>query len=247
MIPTNRKLYLPVIILLLGAALLGACGKADKPQAASPTASPVESLTASPAPGTASSPAASPEASPAGNGLTWSAPPEMAIDPAKKYEAVFDTSEGSFTIELFAADAPVTVNNFVFLARQHYYDGVTFHRIIETFMIQGGDPTGKGTGGPGYAIKDELNGPHKYEPGIVAMANSGPDSGGSQFFICTGEDSRNLDNYPDYAIFGKVSSGMDIVTKIAKVPVVMNPDSPDRSPSKPEQPVVIHNIEIKES
>jgi cyclophilin family peptidyl-prolyl cis-trans isomerase len=239
MISTNRKLYLPVMILLLGASLLGACGKADKPQAASPTASPVESSTASPA--------VSPEVSPAGNSLTWSAPPEMAIDPSKQYEAVFETSEGSFTLELFAADAPGTVNNFVFLSRQHYYDGVTFHRIIETFMIQGGDPTGKGSGGPGYTIKDELNGPHKYEPGIVAMANSGPDSGGSQFFICTGEDSRNLNSYPDYAIFGKVSSGMDIVTKIAKAPVVMNPGSPDRSPSKPEQPIVINSIEIKES
>lgn len=235
MIPTNRKFYLPVMILLLGATLLGACGKADKPQGASPTASPVESSTASP------------EGSPAGNGLTWSAPPEMAIDSSKQYEAVFDTSEGSFTLELFAADAPITVNNFVFLARQHYYDGVTFHRIIETFMIQGGDPTGKGSGGPGYTIKDELNGPHKYEPGVVAMANSGPDSGGSQFFICTGEDSSNLNSYPDYAIFGKVKSGMDIVTKIAKAPVVMNPGSPDRTPSKPEQPIVIKSIEIKES
>lgn len=174
----------------------------------------------------------------------WSAPPEMAIDQSKTYEAHFKTSKGDFTVELFDHEAPITVNSFIFLSRQGFYDGVSFHRIIETYMIQTGDPTGTGGGGPGYTIKDELDTPYAYEPGIVAMAKTrAPNSGGSQFFICTGEDSLNLNNMPDYTIFGRVTSGMETVLAIAKTPVTMGGDT---VPSKPIETVTIQTIEIVE-
>ncbi|MFD2612132.1 peptidylprolyl isomerase [Paenibacillus gansuensis] len=174
----------------------------------------------------------------------WNEPPAMAISTDKQYKAEFHTSKGIFTIELFAKDAPGTVNNFVFLAKQKYYDGITFHRIIQTYMIQTGDPTGTGRGGPGYTIKDELNNGHTYEPGIVAMAKTAaPDSGGSQFFICTGEQSLQLNSMPDYTIFGKVVSGMDIVQAIAATPVEIGEES---TPSKPTEKVTIDSITITE-
>ena len=119
--------------------------------------------------------------------------PEMKIDPNKNYEAVVETNKGSFTIQLFAKDAPKTVNNFVFLANYHFYDGVTLHRIIQSFMIQTGDPKGDGTGGPGYSFEDELMNGHSYDKGVVAMANAGPNTNGSQFFIGSGDDVKNLE------------------------------------------------------
>lgn len=146
-------------------------------------------------------------------------PPEMEIESAKSYEAKIETSKGDFTIELFAKDAPVTVNNFVFLARHRYFEGIVFHRIAPDFVIQTGDPTGTGFGGPGYSFEDELDTPHKYEPGIVAMANSGPDTNGSQFFVCTGERSLSLNSIPNYSIFGKIKEGMDTVLAIGSTPV----------------------------
>jgi len=169
----------------------------------------------------------------------------MTIQTDKTYEAVFDTTEGTFTVGLFADTAPKTVNNFVFLARQKFYDGVVFHRIIQTFMIQTGDPTGTGAGGPGYTIEDELNTKRKYDPGIVAMANTGrPNSGGSQFFICTGADcGASLNARPYYTIFGQVTSGMDVVQKIAATPVGPNAVG---EPSKPKKEVKINKIVIKE-
>lgn len=174
----------------------------------------------------------------------WNAPPEMKIDQRKTYEARFKTSKGDFTVELFDHEAPITVNSFVFLSRQGYYDGVTFHRIIESYMIQTGDPTGTGYGGPGYTIQDELDTPYAYEPGIVAMAKSSePNSGGSQFFICTGQDSLGLNNMPNYTIFGRVTSGMETVLAIAKTPVTMGGES---VPSKPTETVTIQTIEIVE-
>nr|WP_235929958.1 peptidylprolyl isomerase [Chengkuizengella marina] len=178
---------------------------------------------------------------------SWSQPPEMLIDSSKKYSAVIRTSKGEFTVQLFADTAPVTVNNFVFLANENFYEGVIFHRIIETFMIQTGDPTGTGGGGPGYQFEDELDTPYLYEPGIVAMAKSGPNTNGSQFFICTGEDSRNLNLTPDYTIFGKVIEGMETVTNIAQTPVTMNPNGGDSTPSLPTEEVTIESIEIIES
>ncbi|GMK42323.1 hypothetical protein PCCS19_53820 [Paenibacillus sp. CCS19] len=181
------------------------------------------------------------------NGATakqWSEMPEMTIDPKKSYTATFHTSQGDFKIELFAEEAPMTVNNFVFLAKQKFYEGITFHRIIETFMIQTGDPNGDGSGGPGYHIPDELGSDLKYEVGTVAMARTkAPDSGGSQFFICTGADSLNLNQTPDYAIFGKVIEGMDTVMAIAKSPVEM---SSMGELSKPVDKITIDSIDIEE-
>jgi cyclophilin family peptidyl-prolyl cis-trans isomerase len=155
---------------------------------------------------------------------SWTSPPEMKIDTNKTYQATVATTQGTFKIDLFAKDAPKTVNNFVFLSKEGFYKDIIFHRVISTFMIQTGDPTGTGRGGPGYKFEDELKSPYKYEPGIVAMANAGPNTNGSQFFICTGEDSVGLNKSPNYTIFGKVTEGMDVVQKIAKTPV--NGESP---------------------
>jgi len=169
----------------------------------------------------------------------------MEIDTSKTYKAHVTTSKGKFTIELFAKDAPITVNNFVFLSKQGFYNGVTFHRIIEDFMIQTGDPTGTGGGGPGYTIKDELGSKHSYEPGTVAMANAGANTntGGSQFFICTTEKSSEILNpQPYYSIFGKIVEGMDTVLNIAATPVEMA----SGEMSKPTEKVTINSIEIEE-
>jgi cyclophilin family peptidyl-prolyl cis-trans isomerase len=176
---------------------------------------------------------------------TYKSPPAMTIDISKKYQAQVHTNKGDFTIELFADTAPKTVNNFVFLSKQGFYNNVIFHRIIKSFMIQGGDPTGTGSGGPGYTFEDELKTPYTYEPGIVAMANAGPNTNGSQFFICTGEDSRNLAQVPNYTIFGKVTEGMNTVLAIADVPVEQQGTYPEKS--KPKEKVVIQSIDIVES
>lgn len=173
---------------------------------------------------------------------SWTSPPAMQIDTKKSYEAEVTTSKGSFTIQLYAKDAPKTVNNFVFLSKQGFYDGIIFHRIIKTFMVQTGDPLGNGTGGPGYKFEDEKT-PYKYEPGIVAMANSGPNTNGSQFFICTGDDSKNLNQIPNYTIFGKVTKGMDVVQKIAETPVKQGAEA---TPSVPTEKVTINGIKITE-
>ena len=173
--------------------------------------------------------------------MQWNTPPAMQIDTAKNYIATVDTSLGSFKIKLFANESPNTVNNFVFLSQQGFYNGVIFHRIIRTFMIQTGDPKGTGGGGPGYSFADELPTKRSYGPGIVAMANSGPNTNGSQFFICTGSDARNLNNYPNYTQFGEVTEGMDIVQKIAAVQV--GPGNPGEN-SRPTKPPVINKITI---
>jgi len=154
----------------------------------------------------------------------YPAAPKMSLDPAKKY-----------------TQTPVTVNNFVFLASNGFYDGIVFHRIIKSFMIQAGDPRGDGTGGPGYRFKDELPPALPYAPGILAMANAGPGTNGSQFFICTGEDSLYLNQSPYYTVFGKVTEGMATVQKIAAVPVRM---SGSGETSSPVSPVVIKKIII---
>ena len=142
----------------------------------------------------------------------YSAPPPLTIDPNKKYSAVFNTSRGEIVCELFAKDAPNTVNNFVFLARDKFYDGTVFHRVIANFMIQGGDPTASGSGGPGYRFADEVaNNPHKHQVGSLSMANAGPNTNGSQFFI-----THVVTNWLDgkHTVFGKVLSGQDIVNAI---------------------------------
>jgi peptidyl-prolyl cis-trans isomerase B (cyclophilin B) len=144
----------------------------------------------------------------------YSAPPAMTIDPAKKYVATFDTSRGQIVCELFAKDAPKTVNNFVFLAREKFYDGTVFHRVIGDFMIQGGDPTGTGRGGPGYKFEDETKGnPNKHKVGSLSMANAGPNTNGSQFFI-THVVTSHLDG--KHTVFGKVTKGQDVVDAVAQ-------------------------------
>ena len=142
----------------------------------------------------------------------YSSPPPLTIDSDKNYSAVLDTSRGEIVCELFAKDAPTTVNNFVFLARDNFYDGTVFHRVIPDFMIQGGDPTGTGRGGPGYRFADEVKGnPHKHEVGSLSMANAGPNTNGSQFFV-THVVTDWLDG--KHTVFGKVSSGQDVVNAI---------------------------------
>jgi peptidyl-prolyl cis-trans isomerase B (cyclophilin B) len=143
----------------------------------------------------------------------WKTAPEMKIDPKKKYTAVFETNKGTIEVELFPQHAPKTVNNFVFLAGEGFYDGITFHRVINNFMIQGGDPTGSGMGGPGYKFEDETRGnPLKHETGVLSMANAGPNTNGSQFFI-THAPQPHLDG--KHTVFGKVTGeGMQVVNAI---------------------------------
>ena len=164
-------------------------------------------------------------------------PLPMCIDPARRYTAELTTTLGSMTIALDAASAPRTVNNFVTLARYHYYDGIIFHRIIKGFMCQGGDPTGTGRGGPGYKFADELPQPGRYEVGSVAMANAGPDTNGSQFFIVSGSSGVRLP--PQYSLFGKVVKGLDIVAQMESVET-------DRS-DRPRTDVVIESITVTEA
>ena len=147
----------------------------------------------------------------------FDAPPEMGIDPSKRYTATMDTSMGEIVIALDAVTAPRTVNNFVFLALHHYYDGVIFHRIINGFVCQGGDPDGTGRGGPGYRFGDELPKPGRYQIGSVAMANAGPNTNGSQFFIVSGQSGVQLP--PQYSLFGQVVRGLDVVDVMQKVAV----------------------------
>lgn len=172
----------------------------------------------------------------------WSTPPEMQIDPNKQYFATLNTDQGAIKIELFAKDAPKTVNNFVFLAKEGFYDGLVFHRIIKDFMIQGGDPTGTGAGGPGYKFDDELPVKRSYEPGIVAMANAGKNTQGSQFFICNGTNCKSLDKIPNYTQFGMVVEGMDVVQKISGLEVEA---TATKEMSKPKTPPVIKSVKIE--
>jgi cyclophilin family peptidyl-prolyl cis-trans isomerase len=165
----------------------------------------------------------------------WNTPPAMVIDPKKNYKAKMDTDKGMITIDLFADKTPKTVNNFVFLAREGFYDGLIFHRVIKDFMAQGGDPTGKGIGGPGYKFADEFHPSLKHDkPGMLSMANSGPNSNGSQFFL-THVATPWLDN--KHTIFGQITGGMDVLMSI-----------PPRDPSHPENPgVKILKVNIEES
>src|SRR5438105_1236025 len=142
----------------------------------------------------------------------YPAPPSMSIDPSKKYSATLETSSGTIVVDLFAKDAPTTVNNFVFLARDGFYDGTVFHRVIPNFMVQGGDPTGSGRGGPGYRFEDETkNNPNKHKVGSLSMANAGPNTNGSQFYI-THIATDWLDG--KHTVFGQVTGGQDVVNKI---------------------------------
>ncbi len=164
----------------------------------------------------------------------YDAPPALTIDPEKSYTATFKTEKGDIVIELFADKVPNTVNNFVFLAREGFYDDTTFHRVIPDFMAQGGDPTGTGTGGPGYRFADEFHASLRHnKAGILSMANAGPNTNGSQFFITHGP-TPHLDNR--HAVFGQVTGGMDVLMSIS----VRDPQS-SRTPGD-----AIHTIEITE-
>ncbi|MEM7340936.1 MAG: peptidylprolyl isomerase [Actinomycetota bacterium] len=164
--------------------------------------------------------------------------PPTCIDETATYVAEIDTTLGAITVELDASAAPETVNNFVFLARYHYYDGAPFHRIIPGFVIQGGDAVGDplGTGNPGYAIGDELPTAGDYQVGSLAMANSGPDTSGSQFFIVTGPDGENLP--PQYSLFGSVTEGLDVVTSIEGIPTTPS--------DAPTEEIYINSVTITE-
>jgi len=155
--------------------------------------------------------------------LQWSEPPPMAIDTSKDYTATIETAKGDIVIELLPEAAPITVNSFVFLARQGYYDGVTFHRVLPGFVAQGGDPTGTGSGGPGYQIPNEDAGLLFDSAGVVAMANSGRDRNGSQFFI-TYSPQPGLDG--DFTIFGRVTSGLEVAEALTPRDPQQNPDAP---------------------
>jgi peptidyl-prolyl cis-trans isomerase B (cyclophilin B) len=142
----------------------------------------------------------------------WNKPPEMKIDPKKKYTVSINTSRGLMQLEMYPEHAPKTVNNFVFLAKEGFYDGVSFHRVIQDFVIQGGDPTATGRGGPGYKFEDECAGnPLKHERGVISMANSGPNTNGSQFFI-THSPQPHLNG--KHTVFGKVIEGLDVLDSI---------------------------------
>jgi len=164
----------------------------------------------------------------------WANPPEMAIDPKKAYTGTLHTDKGDIVVQLFADKTPRTVNNFVFLAREGFYDGTIFHRVIANFMAQGGDPTGKGSGGPGYRFADEFHpGLRHNKPGLLSMANAGPNTNGSQFFL-THVATPWLDN--KHSIFGQVIQGMDVLMSI-----------PARDPQHPDSPgVVLKSVTIEE-
>ncbi len=164
----------------------------------------------------------------------FDAAPEMGIDPSKRYTATMETSMGTLVIALDPIAAPITVNNFVFLAAQHYYDGIIFHRIIQGFVCQGGDPDGNGRGGPGYKFVDELPKPGKYQIGSLAMANAGPNTNGSQFFLISGPSGVQLP--PAYALFGQVVKGLDIVEMMQNVPTGPG--------DRPKDDVVIRSVTI---
>ena len=170
--------------------------------------------------------------------MQWTEPPPMTIDPDKRYFATLYTNKGEIEVELFPKETPRTVNNFVFLARQGFYNGVVFHRIIKGFMLQGGDPTGTGSGGPGYRFDDE---PviRQYLRGTLAMANSGPNTNGSQFFIM----HQNYSLPPNYIIFGQATGGLEVVDAIANTPVRSNARG---ETSVPTEPVLIERVEIRE-
>ena len=199
----GQRVVLVLGIAALGLVVLAGCG-----------ATPAQ---------TAPTPETPPEA--VGEGaavLQWSSLPAMQIDPSRSYEAVFSTELGDFRVRLFAQEAPVTVNNFVFLARQGYYDNTTFHRVLPGFMAQGGDPTGTGAGGPGYSFEDEFHPDFQFDrPGLLAMANRGPNTNGGQFFI-TYAPTPHLNGL--HTIFGEVIEGADVLSALRPRDPQTNPD-----------------------
>ena len=209
----RRIIYIVVGALIALTAIYfvsrGSSSSSSAPKTKTPTASTTTTTATK-----AIAPVCPPAAGSATREIAFTKAPPMCINPSASYTAIVKTDVGTFDIALDAKAAPKTVNNFVFLARYHFYDGVTFHRVIPGFVVQGGDPTGTGSGGPGYTIPDELPKAGAYKIGSVAMANTGqPNSGGSQFFIVVGTQGEQLP--PSYSLFGQVTSGMSVVQKIA--------------------------------
>ncbi len=207
------------IILGLGVLLAVSCGGQGPEPALAPSPTPA------PAPAPAPAPTPRPK--------SYSSPPPMSIDTSRQYIATIETEKGNLVLELFAKDVPATVNNFVFLAREGFYDGSTFHRVIPGFMVQGGDPTGTGMGNPGYAFKDEFS-QHTHRAGTLSMANAGPDTNGSQFFI-TYVPQPALDG--KHAVFGQLLNGMDVLKKLT-------PRDPNQNPKFEGDKII--RITIKE-
>ncbi len=224
-----------LLALLLAAVLpFSACRSNSK---MSPTQSPTPPERT--AAGATSKPTPSPTRE--GNSLQWPSPPPITVDPGRQYVATIKTNFGDIVVLLFPKDAPLAVNNFVFLARQGFYDGVKFHRVVKGFVIQSGDPTGTGTGGPGYRFADEKV-TQDYVAGILAMANAGPNTNGSQFFITLADLRGRLPK--NYTIFGQVTGGFDVALKIGDVPVTAR--VPGGEVSSPSVDVHIDTVTIEE-
>ena len=211
----TRLLAIAAAAALITAPVLAGCGSSDSTSTSAATAA----------------------ADSAAAGKSWSSPPPMAIDEKAAYTAVMRTSEGNISIALDPKQAPKTVNNFVFLAKEGFYDGLTFHRVIPDFVIQAGDADGNGTGGPGYSFADELPKAGAYKLGSVAMANAGPDTNGSQFFIITGQQGVQLP--PNYSLFGQVTKGLDVAEKISTLAAP--------GTETPDPPVTIEKVTITET
>ena len=209
----------------------------------SASATSVAPTTTEPPPGTTAAPTPCPAADGSSpKTQTFAAPPALCIDPAKTYTATVETNKGTFAVALDPTKAPKTVNNFVALARYHYYDDTPCHRIISGFVVQCGDPTGKGNGGPGYEFADELPQAGEYKVGSLAMANSGPNTNGSQFFVITGDQGAALP--ANYSLFGQVTDGFD--TTVKAMEAAANPD-PSTNGVPPKEPINITKVTITES
>ena len=239
---TPARRLLAAMALALAIATTAACGSDSDSGAQADATSPGSAATVAAGETVTASngeTCVSREPDPAPDPQTYAKAPPLTIDTAAEYRATLDTSCGRIVIALDAARAPQTVNNFVFLAREGFYDGLTVHRVVTGFVIQGGDPEGTGRGGPGYAIPDELP-DDGYPPGAVAMANAGPDTGGSQFFIVTGDASALPDSF---AKLGRVVKGLDVARTIEGF---ANPvaDPGDPSAQTPTSPIYIEKVTI---
>ena len=232
---------LSLISLLIASLLLAGCVTQPTPEPPKPTIPEGPAATEvlnTPTPDPVSTP--TPQVRQLPDGRTYkqyAVAPLMTIDPDATYLAHIRTNKGDITLELFASEAPKTVNNFVFLAREGFYNGISFHRVMKEFMIQTGDPKGNGSGGPGYRFADEPVS-RSYSKGIVAMANAGPNTNGSQFFIVHG---AQITLPPSYTIFGQVTGGLDTVDAIADSPVQAGAGG---EVSSPLEPIIVDSIEI---
>lgn len=239
---------LAALVALLAVATLGACGSdeprtstTDNPATETPTA---DTLATAPTVNSTTADDSTPSPCPPSEGADeqtrqFDAPPAECLDPDATYEAIVTTNKGEFTITLDPGSAPAAANNFVFLARHQYFDGTSCHRIIPNFVVQCGDPTATGTGGPGYTIVDEPPAPGTYQIGSIAMAKTqAPDSAGSQFFIITGSDGAALP--PEYALFGQVTDGLD--TTVVDLAAAGTPGA-----GVPSEPIEIESIRINQT